>query len=231
LKNGVNVNAIWQKFTPLIQASKNGQFDVVKILLEYGANVNAGIKTALHFAVKECHLDVARILLENKSSVNYKDDDKYTPLHEAAFHGHLEIARLLIENGAEIESKEEKGGETPLYIACKRGHLPIVEYLVSIEADVETRNKSELTLLHAAANNPIGRESSVTNFVNVAKYLLENEKIKVNAQDDKGNTPLHLSTEQKNKEMTKLLIASGADKSLRNCNGKTPYLKYKSQYS
>jgi ankyrin repeat protein len=225
LKNGVNVNAVWQKLTPLIQACTNGHCNVMKILLEYRANVNAGVKTALHFAAKEGRLDVARILLENKSNVNAKDDYRNTPLHEAASYGNLELAKLLVANGAEIESKE-KGGETPLYTACKRGHLPIVEYLVSKKADVETRNKSQLTLLHAAANN---RASISTNFVDVASYLLENDKINVNAQDDKGNTPLHVSTNKGNIQMNELLVAKGADTDLKNCKGKTPFLRTQSQ--
>jgi ankyrin repeat protein len=222
LKNGANFNAVWQKVTPLIRASKNRHCNVVSILLEYGADADAGVKTSLHFAAKEGHLDLTLILLKYKANVNVKDDHKYTPLHLAACYGHLEIAKLLVENGAEIELKEEKGGETALYTACKRGHLPIVKYLVSKKADVETRNKSQLTLLHAAANN---RASYSTNFVDVARYLLENEKINVNAQDDKGDTPLHLSTSKANTPITNLLRASGADTTLRNCNGKTPYLR------
>ena len=56
----------------------------------------------LHQAASEGHLEVVRLLVENGANVNARDENGRTPLFRAADEGHLDIVRLLVENGAEV---------------------------------------------------------------------------------------------------------------------------------
>lgn len=57
--------------TPLMEAAQEGHFDLVKFLLDYGANVNAVTQTndtALTYACENGHTDVAELLMQVSSS-------------------------------------------------------------------------------------------------------------------------------------------------------------------
>ena len=78
--------------TQLIHAAANGRVEVVRVLLEGGANVervNAYQRTALYIAASHGHLEVCRLLLDWGAKVDPVDWLKETPLHDAVQRGHL----------------------------------------------------------------------------------------------------------------------------------------------
>ncbi len=88
-------------------AALNGHKEIVELLLEKGANVNAvgqGGSTVLHHAVsaKNCQVEIVKTLIEKGGDVNVADEGGYTPLHCAAFNGHKEIVEFLLEKGAKV---------------------------------------------------------------------------------------------------------------------------------
>jgi ankyrin repeat protein len=90
---------------PLTYAAENGHVDVVRVLLESGANLEATNhfqRTALHEAAYEGHLEVCRLLLDWGAKVDPLDNFKYSPLHDAAQKGHLSVVKLLVEMGADV---------------------------------------------------------------------------------------------------------------------------------
>ena len=52
------------------------------------------------------HLDIVKCLIEKGADVNAKDEDEETALHLASEEGHLEIVQYLIEKGADINAKD-----------------------------------------------------------------------------------------------------------------------------
>ncbi|MFD0620502.1 ankyrin repeat domain-containing protein [Paenibacillus sp. GCM10027629] len=125
--------------TPLGYAAHFGNKDVVEILLNYGANVDAishskisyiPSNTALHAAIAgERNVDVIRLLLTHNAQTNINDSNGHTSLHTAAFHDdNIEIIRLLIEHGADVNARIE-GGETALSLAIKQGNNNVAELL------------------------------------------------------------------------------------------------------
>lgn len=61
-------------------------------------------------AAFEGHDDVLKLLLEAGANKDALTDDKRTPLFQAAFRGHLDSVRVLLEYGADctIKNSEEK---------------------------------------------------------------------------------------------------------------------------
>jgi ankyrin repeat protein len=57
--------------------------------------------TPLHWAARKGNLDVVKLLLENGANPNAVDNSKNTPLHKAAGNGPTEVARLLLDSGAD----------------------------------------------------------------------------------------------------------------------------------
>ena len=80
----------------------------------------------LLLAAKEGHLEVVRLLLEAGADKDAADTDSWTALSTAADNGHLEVVRLLLEAGADKDAAEDTDSWTALHIASFRGNLEVV---------------------------------------------------------------------------------------------------------
>ena len=126
----------------LFSASENGQFDVVRSLLEHGADVDetdSVRRTALLVVSSNGKLQVAKLLIEHGANVNSRDADGWTPLHMASRHGHLDVVRLLLDHNADLNASP-RNLRTPLDIASHHGYREIVELLLDRGADANARN-------------------------------------------------------------------------------------------
>ncbi|HEX5324034.1 MAG TPA: sigma-70 family RNA polymerase sigma factor [Capsulimonadaceae bacterium] len=85
--------------------------------------------TPLHIAARYGAADVVRLLLDAGADVAARGSDGSMATHDAAFMGHLDVVRILIERGAPINDREPRFNATPLGVAQYTGHEKIVEYL------------------------------------------------------------------------------------------------------
>ena len=76
--------------------------------------------TALIFAARNSHLDIAEMLLGYGATVDWQDDEKVTPLILASSRNHPEIVTLLLNHGATLAIKDQ-WGRTALDYAERRG--------------------------------------------------------------------------------------------------------------
>jgi Ankyrin repeats (3 copies)/Ankyrin repeats (many copies) len=125
---------------PLHAAAYSGNFEVVRILIEYDpAYINARDEdgeTPLFWASGGHNFkdgSVVQLLLEHGADINAQSQIGWTPLHVASFNGVLEVVRLLLEHGADVEAKDYSG-KTALQIAAEEGHDEVVELLREHEA-------------------------------------------------------------------------------------------------
>ena len=107
---GKTVAALKAETEGLFDASRNGNFEGVKELLDSGADVNAK-----------------------------RGWSEWTPLHEAAQYGHKEIVGLLIDNGADVNAAGVEEGRTPLHQAAEWGRIEVVELLIASGAYVNAQ--------------------------------------------------------------------------------------------
>ena len=101
----------------------------------------------LDAAINSGHLEVVRCLLEAGADITHKDKiHDFTPLMLAAFRGQTEIARLLIDKGAEL-NVQDKFRDRPLLIATSKGHSGVAQLLIEKGAEVNITNSGEYTPL------------------------------------------------------------------------------------
>ena len=138
LRNGADVNKVGRSDsfrTPLMIAAAEGKENLAKLLVEYGADVNAidvGGDTALMWAANGGHLNVVEFLVEHGANVNtaatHYTNAGSTALIYASEKGHVNVVKYLIQHGANINAKN-KDGDTALSIAEKNGHKEIARIL------------------------------------------------------------------------------------------------------
>lgn len=120
-------------WTPLMFFSYRGDWHTVKLLLDYGASINAQEDagySALMIAISENHLHIAKLLLSYKADVNSASKSGLTPLMIASSKGNLKIIKLLLENGANRQA-QDKHGQTALNHAHQDCSKEIAQILMS----------------------------------------------------------------------------------------------------
>ncbi|XP_049607902.1 histone-lysine N-methyltransferase EHMT2 isoform X1 [Syngnathus scovelli] len=106
-------------WTPIIWAAEHKHVDVIKVLLNRGADVTINDKelnVCLHWAAYAGNVDIAEMVLNagcSLASVNMHGD---TPLHIAAREGYLDCVTLFLSRGADIDTINREG-DTPLTLA------------------------------------------------------------------------------------------------------------------
>ena len=110
IERGVDINAKNIKDETALQiACERGLVDIVRLLLDHGATMEAFGKTPLHTASKNGDLELTRLLLERGAEVNAKDEEATTPLHYASYFDHFEVCRALVDAGADLCALDEEG--------------------------------------------------------------------------------------------------------------------------
>lgn len=95
--------------TAIMLASYLGQLSMVRQLLALQAEINQPGWTALHYAATSGHLDIIKLLLEHHAYIDAESPNKTTPLMMASRSGKLDVLRLLIDEGADVTLKNALG--------------------------------------------------------------------------------------------------------------------------
>jgi uncharacterized protein len=131
LENGANVNCSVRGKSVLCVPAGAGHVELVKMLLEHGAEVNSDwCKPPLHWAAQNANLETLKILINFGAQINCVE--KYqnsTALGVAVKAGHVEIVKMLIGLGADVNLPV---GSSPLSHAVSLGHKELVKVLIGI---------------------------------------------------------------------------------------------------
>ncbi|MEO5795274.1 MAG: ankyrin repeat domain-containing protein [Rhodoferax sp.] len=97
-----------QDESPLMIAALEGQLDICTQLIAKNADVNKTGWTPLHYAASRGHLDVIRLLLDNYAFIDAASPNGTTPLMMAAQYGSDDAVKLLLDEGADPLLKNQK---------------------------------------------------------------------------------------------------------------------------
>lgn len=119
--------------TPLLRAIDYGQIDMVKLLIERGANIHHRDclnRDMLHGAAVNGQAEIIPLLFESDISldVNNKDNEGITALHDAARKGYVEVVKVLLARGANPHIGAANGA-TPITHARDHGRNEVLEIL------------------------------------------------------------------------------------------------------
>lgn len=165
IQAGADINLAEDGVTVLEVASLRGNLELVTLLLDSGAEFDAG---TFHYAIvgSEDNLTIVQAFIDHGANVSGRDDGPpgHSPLMYAAEHGHLEVGKLLLEQGADLEQVDDYN-DSALNVAAFYGQLAFVEMLVDRGAKLDVYGfGGRNALRHAMAN----RHEEVVAFLQAA---------------------------------------------------------------
>jgi uncharacterized protein len=204
---------------PLSHAARSGHLEMVDLLLARGAPINArnlAGATALYFAAEGGHTPVAQRLLERGADVKLAGRSGISPVAAAAYAGNDAIVEALLAHGAD-ERASDATGKPPIVYAAATARLDIVKRLLARNIDINARYPNELTLLIWASGPD--EKASEAQAIGVVSYLLD-AGAHIDDQDNRGRTALMIAAEGGHAGIANLLLARGANASLKDKAGK-----------
>ena len=165
-----------------------------------------------HAAVKILRALIILILLAGPAAAA-EDPVAMTPSQKAlmqdAYRGDLEAVKVIVSKGTSVNSADATH-RTALMWAALRGQTAVVEFLHGKGADINAMDEDGQTALLYSAR---------ASFPGTVEYLLKNGA-DVNVRSKKfGITPLIAATAAGNVEIARLLLAHGADPSIKDNDG------------
>ncbi|XP_021915720.1 tyrosine-protein kinase shark isoform X4 [Zootermopsis nevadensis] len=111
-------------------------------------------QTAVHLASRMGKDDILKKLIESGANINCRDTAGYTPLHYACQSNLPSTVRVLVQIGfANIQARNSDTGWVPLHEAASRGHKEVVRVLLSLNAPVNPRTIANDTPVDLAMRN------------------------------------------------------------------------------
>ena len=217
----------WEGISPLMRASQTGNHEIVKLLIQKGADVNKKDQdgwTALHWACDEQrdgHDQVVDLLLQANADVNICSTvAKLSPLMLACDDKFPQAVKSLLDKEADVNLQQEDG-KTALYIACDHNEDEIVEMLLSSDADPNICTNEKTSPLIVASQNGYGK---------IVQSLLKKENISVDQQQDDGQTALFIACDapfgaENSNWVVNMLLDAKADPNICTNEKTSPLIK------
>lgn len=200
--------------TPLAVACHCGYDDIVKILIDVGANVNVCDNdqlTPLHLAAANGHCGIAEMLIDHMADVNACDSTKRTPLRIACDHGQLAVIRILLRHFGTIDSRDEEE-RTALHAASETGDYEVVRLLLHFGANKDAKDAQIRAPLHIAC---------AAGWVRVVQELLD-ARVDIEALEEERLTPLATAARSGYAAVVDLLLRHKASPKAESVGGFTP---------
>ncbi|MCX8092920.1 MAG: ankyrin repeat domain-containing protein [Candidatus Goldbacteria bacterium] len=150
---GANVNAVNKdEDTPLLLACTCGELSAVSVLIPE----IFGSFDYIFMGNKEKYFQIVKILINSGADVNkVTEKSNISPLYVSVFTENLEVIKYLIESGADVNFKGGINSRTPLINAALFGKANVVHLLLMAGADASIKDKNGLTALDLSINKNI----------------------------------------------------------------------------
>lgn len=190
----------------LIRAAARDQEDILTILLDAGANINASDgqrKTAAHFAVAQGRAAALKLLIARGADLTLKDSMGMTALNFALRTDDDRFAIMLLDAGASVDHDRLEFADV-VHAAIHSAAL--LKRLIALNVKFERIRSifGSSTVLHTAA-------ASSRDPVAVLRTLVLVAGLNVDITTGSGQTPLHAAARHANERALRTLVDLGAD--------------------
>jgi|GEM_PF-3566099 len=189
--------------TALMLASKNNFMDILKLLINSGANLNLKDKNgsnALLKAVEKKNIDIVKLLLKYDLDVNEINKYGLSPILSSIAGYSKELTYILIQAGADVNIQDKTYKLTPLIYASALGDISLIKLLLSYGADPLQKDKDGWNALMMA-----------TDKCNSEAFFILKEKIDINEKDNYGKSPLLIASLSGCKTLVDYMIKENID--------------------
>ncbi|KAK6495994.1 hypothetical protein TWF481_002023 [Arthrobotrys musiformis] len=203
---GANANATGVEYgNALTAAAFDGTLEIVRMLLDHGADANSPNGWSLQTAAEQGHLEVVKLLVERGANINAcLDEEKFglgTALQAACEAGQEDVVAFLLKYGA--DPNIGAGPETcPIIAACRRGEAEILGHLINAGATIDRFGGPDMS-------SPLINAASTLYKDSVEKLL--NAGADINLADRDGDTALIVAASVGDAELVAFLLERGAD--------------------
>lgn len=210
LNKGVAVDAPWRSRTPLISAAIAGRRDIVKLLLDRGASINArddNGNTALIQATIYKNIAICRLLLESGATDDGSElcQGRGVLLVSSALHLAVEmpsfsqsLIELMLKKCSNINDRNSCG-RTAIHLVMTHQNYAVVKLLIRYGADLNAQDRNMATALHCA----------VWDGELVRLLVLGGANMEL--RNRHGETPLGVAVEFGHRLAVQILLENGAD--------------------
>ncbi|KAM3919672.1 palmitoyltransferase ZDHHC13 [Leptodactylus fuscus] len=238
----------------IVKATQHGLFDRCRELVEAGYDVrqpDGENVTLLHWASINNRLELVKYFISKGAIVDQLGGTlNSTPLHWAVRQGHLQTIILLMRFGAD-PSLIDGEGYNSIHLAVLYQHLPIIAYLIAKGHNIDCPDMNGMTPLMLSAQKVIGMEPTcfllkLNPSVNLADKIHRNTALhwavssgNINAvdllleagssldvQNAKGETPLDLARQSRNRLIIHILTSEASSRSGRSSRALKTLQKY-----
>jgi ankyrin repeat protein len=205
-------------------AATQGSLEIVRMLVEKGADPSAAINVAvarrqpaiveyleskgatedvdpLLVAARRGDLPAVDAAIARHANLEAADSDGRTPLIRAALYGHAAVVTRLVKAGARADAVTTEDKHSALLIAANEGHVAVIQALAAAKADMNIR---------AGADAPTPLLGAVVNGKVESVRALLAAGADPNVWTESDTTAIRRAAVQGNLAMVKALLAAGA---------------------
>ena len=220
--------------TPLNRAIDEGKTDVVRLLLDRGANprvLDIYNRTIVHSAGVNGQDEVLRVLFEKPRGVdiNAQGTNGRTALHDAAYFDYQSTIQILFDNGARTDI-HDNANRSPLGVAKDNNNLGALDLLTRLRRQEQNQDESTGRLRHADTSIKsnemgfltavqLGMRDAVQSFI--ARSEVDDET-DLNLVDLDRHSGLHIAVKEGHLEILEMLIEAGVDVNTQDRLERTP---------
>lgn len=214
------INFSYRSHTPISYATYLDNEEIVRILLEKGADPNLNLIddtyswTPMMHAVKNNNYSMMNLLISNGADPN-KGTSSKNPFIIGLKNGDLPLVRYLHQKGAKNNHIYKKSPNTSIFLLTKYNpNTDLLNYIYENNIDIEINKYLDTTPLIKSVEN-----NNNNNF----SFRLIELGANISAKDRLGMSALHYAGVNNNYEMVKYLVEKGINFEIKNNEGETPF--------